>query len=78
MVSEEPEYVLPTLAGRTQRINLVPIGQDILAKYLIGRFGLTENDAQDIARLSEGSVLNAMQNISLSDEEKHASTVSRH
>lgn len=70
MVSEELEYVLPTLAGRTQRINLVPIEQDILAKYLIGRFGLTESDAQDIARLSEGSVLNAMQNISLSDEEK--------
>lgn len=70
MVSEEPEYVLPTLAGRTQRINLVPIEQNILAQYLIDRFGLTETDAQDIARLSEGSVLQAMQNISLSDEEK--------
>lgn len=70
MVSEEPEYVLPTLAGRTQRINLVPIEQDILAKYLEARFGLTDTDAQDIARLSEGSVLKAMQNISLSEEEK--------
>ena len=70
MVSEEPEYVLPTLAGRMQRINLVPIEQNILAQYLIDRFGLTETDAQDIARLSEGSVLQAMQNISLSDEEK--------
>lgn len=70
MVSEEPEYVLPTLAGRMQRINLVPIEQNILAQYLIDRFGLTETDAQDIARLSEGSVLQAMQNISLSEEEK--------
>lgn len=70
MVSEEPEYVLPTLAGRTQRINLVPIEQNILAKYLSDKFGLTETDAQDIARLSEGSVLQAMQNISLGDEEK--------
>ena len=70
MVSEEPDNVLPTLAGRTQRINLVPIAQKILAKYLITKYGLTETDAEDIARRSEGSVLQAMQNISLSDEEK--------
>ena len=70
MVSEEPENVLPTLAGRTQRINLVPIEQNILAKYLTTKLGLTETDANDIARLSEGSILQAMQNISLSEEEK--------
>lgn len=70
MVSEEPENVLPTLVGRTQRINLVPIEQSILAEYLTSRLGLTENDANDIARLSEGSILQAMQNISLSEEEK--------
>lgn len=70
LVSEEPEYVLPTLAGRTQRINLHPIEQNILSKYLITKYGLSESDAEDIARRSEGSILQAMQNISLSDEEK--------
>lgn len=70
LISEEPEYVLPTLAGRTQRVNLLPIEQDMLAKYLISRFGLTDSDAEEIARRSEGSVLKAIQNISLSEEER--------
>lgn len=70
LVSEEPEYILPTLAGRTQRINLLPIEQETLSIYLSSRFGLTNADAQEIARRSEGSVLKAIQNISLSEEEK--------
>lgn len=69
-VSEEPDTVLPTLVSRTQRINLPPIEEAELAKYLISRFGLTDEDAQDIARLSEGSVLRALQNISLGDDER--------
>lgn len=70
LVSEEPEYVLPTLAGRTQRINLSPIEQRMLANYLKSRFGLTDSDAEEIARRSEGSILKAIQNISLSEEER--------
>lgn len=70
LVSEEPEYVLPTLAGRTQRINLSPIEQNMLAQYLVSRYGLTFSDADEIARRSEGSVLKAIQNISLSEEER--------
>ena len=70
LVSEEPDYVLPTLAGRTQRINLCPIEQSMLAGYLTNRFGLTASDAEEIARRSEGSVLKAIQNISLSEEER--------
>ena len=69
-VSEEPENILPTLAGRMQRINLQPIAEDTLANYFVGRMGLTPADASDIARRSEGSLLKALQNISLSEEEK--------
>ena len=69
-VSEEPEYILPTLAGRMQRINLQPIAENTLANYFTGRMGLTPADASDIARRSEGSLLKALQNISLSEEDK--------
>ena len=69
-VSEEPEYILPTLAGRMQRINLQPIAEDILARYFQVRMGLSEADATDVAHRAEGSLLKALQNISLSEEDK--------
>lgn len=69
-VSEEPENILPTLAGRMQRLNLHPIEEDVLSKYLNQQMGLSAEDAADIARRSEGSLLQALQNISLNEEEK--------
>lgn len=69
-VSEEPEYILPTLAGRMQRLNLHPIEEETLAHYFTNQMGLTPADAMDIARRSEGSLLKALQNISLSEEDK--------
>ena len=69
-VSEEPEYILPTLAGRMQRLNLHPIAEEVLSRYFNQRMGLSVEDAADVARRSEGSLLKAIQNISLSEEEK--------
>ena len=69
-VSEEPEYILPTLAGRMQRLNLQPIAEDTLTAYFTNQMGLTPDDAVDVARRSEGSLLKALQNISLSEEDK--------
>ena len=69
-VSEEPEYILPTLAGRMQRLTLQPIEEDTLTNYFVVRMGLSPENASDIARRSEGSLLKALQNISLSEEDK--------
>ena len=69
-VSEEPEYILPTLAGRMQRLNMQPIAEDTLTAYFTNQMGLTPDDAVDVARRSEGSLLKALQNISLSEEDK--------
>ena len=69
-VSEEPEYILPTLAGRMQRLNLQPIAEEKLANYFHVRMGLSEADATDVARRAEGSLLKGLQNISLGEEDK--------
>lgn len=70
LVSEQPDTLLPTIVSRTQRVNLHPLGDEDICRFLTGRCGLVEEDARDIAHRSSGSLLNALENIQLSEENK--------
>lgn len=70
LVSEEPAALLPTLVSRTQRIHLSPIEEELLADWLRKKYMLSAEDADEIAHRSEGSLLKAVENIHLSEEQR--------
>ena len=55
LVSEEPDLLLPTIVSRTQRINLKPLPESDIERYLVERYMLPVEDARDIAHRSAGS-----------------------
>lgn len=68
LVSEQPDMLLATIVSRTQRISLHPLADEEIGRFLRERCGLMEEDAHDIARRSSGSLLKALENIQLSEE----------
>lgn len=61
LVSEEPDLLLPTIVSRTQRINLKPLPESDIERYLVERYMLPVEDARDIAHRSAGSLLRAVE-----------------
>ena len=70
LVSEEPDLLLPTIVSRTQRINLKPLPESDIERYLVERYMLPVEDARDIAHRSAGSLLRAVENVHLGEENK--------
>ena len=70
LITENPDTVLPTLVSRSQRFTIPPLEEKEIADWLIKKYMLQHNDANDIAHLSEGSVLKAIENIHISEENK--------
>lgn len=68
LVSEEPDLLLDTIRSRTQRIDVKPIGETSLAEALQTRRGLDEATARQVARVAQGSWLEAMQLLSPNNE----------
>lgn len=68
LVSEEPDRILPTILSRTQRINVPRLEDAEIAGALKVRFGLQDTDAAETARLAEGSYLQALEIIHLSED----------
>lgn len=68
LVSEEPDRILPTILSRTQRINVPRLEDAEIAGALKARFGLQDTDAAETARLAEGSYLQALEIIHLSED----------
>ena len=68
LVSEEPDRILPTILSRTQRINVPRLEDAEIAEALKVRFGLQDTDAAETARLAEGSYLQALEIIHLSED----------
>lgn len=68
LVSEEPDRILPTILSRTQRINVPRLEDAEIAEALKVRFGLQGTDAAETARLAEGSYLQALEIIHLSED----------
>lgn len=70
LVSETPDLILPTILSRTQRLNIRPISEESIRNTLQNKFGLQEIDALNIARVSNGNFLQAMEAIHMNEENK--------
>ncbi|MDE6554237.1 MAG: DNA polymerase III subunit delta [Muribaculaceae bacterium] len=58
LVSNEPDKLLPTIFSRAQRFNLKPLSEAEVAGILTGE-GIAYQEAQEVAALSEGSMVKA-------------------
>lgn len=61
LVSEEPDKVIPTILSRCQLVKIHAFSRDEIEKYLKGRYSLSSEKAADIARVSNGSIIKAIE-----------------
>jgi DNA polymerase III subunit delta' len=61
LVSEEPDKVIPTILSRCQLIKIPSFTVDDVGKYLIARFGLEKERAEDISHVSNGNITRAIE-----------------
>jgi DNA polymerase-3 subunit delta' len=59
LISSQPETLLSTVISRAFRISFFPPGEEEIKNYLIAYFQKTEDEAIEIARLSEGNLSRA-------------------
>lgn len=67
LVSEHPEQLLPTILSRVQTIQVPRLETQIIAEELRRR-GMSEQKADDIARIANGSFLSALQKAEETEE----------
>lgn len=70
LVSEEPDALIATIRSRTQYFSIPSIDKESMVEVLVNRYGLQTEDAEKIARQSEGSLLKVLENIYLNEEGK--------
>ena len=68
MACEEPEKLLETIRSRVQRIDVKKIDTDDIRQSLIEKRGLTEDVAQRVSRMANGSWLKALEMLSADSE----------
>ena len=68
LVCEEPEKLLETIRSRVQRIDIKRIADEDIREALISRRGLTDEHAQRVARMANGSWLKALEMLSADSE----------
>lgn len=59
LVSNEPDNLLPTIFSRTQRFNLKPLHEEEISRILTSE-GIPYPEAQEVAALSEGNMIKAL------------------
>lgn len=70
LVSREPEKLLETIRSRVQRFDVKPIAHEDMLKALVERRGLSEADAERVARLAGGNWLAAMEELNAGNENR--------
>lgn len=70
MVSELPDLILGTIQSRAQRMPIRPIRPEAIQEAMMAHYGLSGEDAHHVAHLANGSYLQAMEAISLGEENK--------
>jgi DNA polymerase-3 subunit delta' len=68
MVCEEPDRLLETIRSRVQRIDVKRIATDDIREALVSRRGISEEAAQRVARLANGSWLKALEELQVGTE----------
>ncbi|MDE6826586.1 MAG: AAA family ATPase, partial [Paramuribaculum sp.] len=66
MTSDRPRDLLTTVYSRLQRISVNPYSDEDIADYLVERRGLPSQEAEEISRLAQGSMNEALAAISVS------------
>lgn len=60
LVTDKADELLPTILSRVQTINIPPFNHAVIAKYLKEKFLINEQQANDIAEISDGNILTAI------------------
>lgn len=70
LVSEEPDAIISTIQSRTQRIEIPALQCEEIATALSARYGLTVNDAENVAIQSKGSWEKAEEHLRLDSDKE--------
>ena len=68
MVCEEPDKLLDTIRSRVQRIDVKRVGTEDIRRGLVERRGISEEAAQRLARLANGSWRKALEELQVGSE----------
>jgi DNA polymerase-3 subunit delta' len=60
LLTENQDKILPTILSRTQLVKIPPLSSDTIAQQLVTDFGMTPQKAADIAEISEGNYVKAI------------------
>jgi DNA polymerase-3 subunit delta' len=60
LLTENPDKILTTILSRTQLVIIPPLDQNIIVQQLVNDFGMAQQKATDIAEISEGSYVRAL------------------
>jgi len=60
LLTENSDKILPTILSRTQLVKIPPLEQNVIAQQLVEDFGTAPQRAADIAEISEGNYVKAM------------------
>jgi len=61
LLTENQDKILATILSRTQLVKISPLDHDTIAQQLVKDFGISTQKAADIAEISEGSYVKAIQ-----------------
>lgn len=70
LISEAPELLLQTILSRTQRVDFPKLSLEEIASALKEQYALQPTDAEQVARLSEGNFLRALETIHVNEDSR--------
>lgn len=70
LVSDTPDNIITTIQSRSQRINIHGVQKEDIVQALESNYSIAHDEAANIAHLSKGSYLKALETISLNEEHK--------
>lgn len=68
LISEVPDQIIGTIQSRSQRMNIRAISTEAVTGALIEHYGLSKDDAKNVAHMANGNFIKAVETISLSEE----------
>ena len=60
LLTENQDKILSTILSRTQLVKIPPLSNDVIAQQLVKDFGMASQKAEDLAEISEGSYVRAI------------------
>lgn len=70
LIAESPDNILSTILSRTQLVKIPPLSAQVIENQLVKDFRIDQEKAHDIAELSEGNYIKAMELFHDSSEQR--------